>query len=96
MNLSTDGRRGPLQPRPLHDRRTLPDVLRRDPLERHPAVVLGPASKPSRGSAARWWTFPAKRSPGGLPSMAFEVTYGVLEAECDALFEEMARRADDT
>jgi len=26
----------------------------------------------------------------------FEVTYGVLEAECDALFEEMARRADDT
>ena len=26
----------------------------------------------------------------------FEVTYGVLEAECDALFEEMVRRADDT
>ena len=25
----------------------------------------------------------------------FEVTYGVLEAECDARFEEMARRADD-
>lgn len=25
----------------------------------------------------------------------FEVTYGVLEAECDALFEEMARRTDD-
>ena len=24
----------------------------------------------------------------------FEVTYGVLETECDALFEEMARRAD--
>ena len=24
----------------------------------------------------------------------FEVTYGVLEAECDALFEEMARRTD--
>ena len=26
----------------------------------------------------------------------FEVTYGVLEGECDALFEEMARRADGT
>jgi tRNA(Arg) A34 adenosine deaminase TadA len=26
----------------------------------------------------------------------FEVTYGVLEAECDTLFEEMARRVDDT
>ena len=26
----------------------------------------------------------------------FEVTYGVLEAECDDLFEEMARRADGT
>lgn len=25
----------------------------------------------------------------------FEVTYGVLEAECDALFEEMARRAEE-
>ena len=26
----------------------------------------------------------------------FEVTYGVLEAECDALFEKMTRRAGDT
>jgi cytidine/deoxycytidylate deaminase-like protein len=29
-----------------------------------------PASKPSRDSAGRWWTSPAKRSPSGLPSTA--------------------------
>ena len=58
-----------------------------------PSVVLG-----TRIETLKKLGFPHIDLPGEEVSArcsfgGFEVTYGVLETECDALFEEMARRA---
>ena len=61
-----------------------------------PRVVLGTRLETLKRLGRPLIDLPCEEVSRRASFGGFEVTYGVLEAECDALFEEMARRADDT
>ena len=61
-----------------------------------PRVVLGARLETLKRLGRPLVDLPCEEVSQRASFDGFEVTYGVLEAECDALFEEMARRADDT
>ena len=61
-----------------------------------PRVVLGTRLETLKSFGRPLVDLPCEEVSRRASFDGFEVTYGVLEAECDALFEEMARRADDT
>ena len=61
-----------------------------------PRVVLGARLETLKRLGRPLVDLPCQEVSQRASFDGFEVTYGVLEAECDALFEEMARRADDT
>ena len=61
-----------------------------------PRVVLGTRLETLKSLGRPLVDLPCEEVSRRASFDGFEVTYGVLEAECDALFEEMARRADDT
>ncbi len=61
-----------------------------------PRVVLGTRLETIKSLGRPLVDLPCKEVSRRASFDGFEVTYGVLEAECDALFEEMIRRADDT
>ena len=60
-----------------------------------PRVVLGTRLETLKSLGCPLVDLPCEEVSRRSSFDGFEVTYGVLEAECDALFEEMARRADD-
>ena len=60
-----------------------------------PRVVLGTRLETLKSLGCPLVDLPCEEVSQRSSFDGFEVTYGVLEAECDALFEEMARRADD-
>ncbi len=59
-----------------------------------PRVVLGTRLETLKGLGRPAIDLPCEEVSGRASFEGFGVTYGVLEGECDALFEEMARRAD--
>ena len=59
-----------------------------------PSVVLGTRLETLKGLGRPLVDLPCEEVSRRASFGGFEVTYGVLEGECDALFEEMARRAD--
>ena len=61
-----------------------------------PSVVLGTRLETLKRLGRPLVDLPCEEVSRRASFDGFEVTYGVLEGECDALFEEMARRADDT
>jgi tRNA(Arg) A34 adenosine deaminase TadA len=61
-----------------------------------PRVVLGARLETLKRLGRPLVDLPCEEVSQRASFDGFEVTYGVLEAECDALLEEMARRADDT
>ena len=61
-----------------------------------PRVVLGTRLETLKSLGCPLVDLPCEEVSRRASFDGFEVTYGVLEAECDALFEEMVRRADDT
>lgn len=61
-----------------------------------PSVVLGTCLETLKRLGRPLVDLPCEEVSRRASFDGFEVTYGVLEGECDALFEEMARRADDT
>ena len=60
-----------------------------------PRVVLGTRLETLKSLGCPLVNLPCEEVSRRSSFDGFEVTYGVLEAECDARFEEMARRADD-
>ena len=60
-----------------------------------PRVVLGTRLETLKSLGCPLVDLPCEEVSQRSSFDGFEVTYGVLEAECDARFEEMARRADD-
>jgi len=60
-----------------------------------PSVVLGTRLETLKRLGRPLIDLPCEEVSRRASFGDFEVTYGVLEAECDALFEEMARRADN-
>ncbi|CAA9470181.1 MAG: hypothetical protein AVDCRST_MAG12-710, partial [uncultured Rubrobacteraceae bacterium] len=65
--LRRTARRGHLRPRPLHDGRAMPDVLRRAPLERHPpGRARNPPRDPQGARAARDRPSLRRGLPAGL------------------------------
>ncbi len=58
-----------------------------------PRVVLGTRLETLKRLGRPLIDLPCEEVSRRASFGGFEVTYGVLEAECDALFEEMARRA---
>ena len=61
-----------------------------------PRVVLGTRLETLKGLGRPLVDLPCEEVSRRASFDGFEVTYGVLEAECGALFEEMTRRAGDT
>jgi tRNA(adenine34) deaminase len=61
-----------------------------------PSVVLGTRLETLKRLGRPLVDLPCEEVSRRASFDGFEVTYGVLEGECDALFEEMARRADGT
>ena len=59
-----------------------------------PRVVLGTRIERLKGLGLPHIDLPCEEVSRKAFFGGFEVTYGVLEAECDVLYEEMARRAD--
>ena len=60
-----------------------------------PRVVLGTRLETLKGLGRPVIDVPCEEVSRRASFGEFEVTRGVLEVECDALFEEMARRADN-
>ena len=61
-----------------------------------PSVVLGTRLETLKRLGRPLIELPCEEVSRRASFDGFEVTYDVLEGACDALFEEMARRADDT
>ena len=61
-----------------------------------PRVVLGTRLETLKSLGCPLVDLPCEEVSRRASFDGLEVTYGVLEAECDALFEKMARRAGDT
>ena len=59
-----------------------------------PRVVLGTRLETLAGLGLPHINLPCKEVSGRASSGGFEVVYGVLEDECDALFEALARRTE--
>ena len=59
-----------------------------------PRVVLGTRLETLKGLGRPLIDLPCEEVSRRASFGGFDVTYGVLETECDALFEEMARRAN--
>ncbi len=60
-----------------------------------PRVVLGTRLETLKRLGRPLIDLPCEEVSRRASFGGFEVTYGVLEAECDALFEEMVRRTDN-
>ncbi|MDQ3428435.1 MAG: nucleoside deaminase [Actinomycetota bacterium] len=58
-----------------------------------PQIVLGTRIETLKGFGLPHIDLPGEEVSGRCSFGGFEVTYGVLEKDCDALFEEVARRA---
>ena len=58
-----------------------------------PRIVLGTRIETLKGFGLPHIDLPSEEVSTRCSFGGFEVTYGVLEKDCDALFEEVARRA---